>query len=128
MASLIRMEGGEKILVLDSKKDLPLNWSSRDLKDVAGLSAPSQEHPDGPHILSTDDAVSSVTGASTDDEYDAELESDNEYQDVSMTSMNIPTATKEPKRVLVFTTMILLEMLALAKHGSVDGNNCLYSV
>ena len=118
---LTRMEGGEKILVLDSKKDLPSDWRSRDMKDVAGLSAPPQEHPDGPDILSTDDAASSDTGASSDDGQEAEVESDNEYQDVSMSSMNIPEATKEPKRVLVFTTMILLGMLALAKHGSVDG-------
>ena len=33
---LTRMEGGEKILVMDSLKDLPANWRTIDLKEEYG--------------------------------------------------------------------------------------------
>ena len=52
---LSRLEGGEKVLVLDSKKDLPSDWRSMDLKEVAGFQAAAGVDD----ILTTDDGLSS---------------------------------------------------------------------
>ena len=99
---LSKMEGGEKIIVLDSNKDLPSNWRSQDLKDVAGCAtvATQHQHDQG-------DGVSSDAGTSTDDDGQGQhVDSDPEYQDVSVSGSVMPVG--EPKRVLVFTTMVLL--------------------
>ena len=71
----------------------------------------------------TGDAATSGA-ASTDDDIVGEHldeDDDNEYQDVSMvTTVNVGEGVV-PKRVLVFTTVMLLGLLAVCKYGSVDG-------
>ena len=100
---LSKMEGGEKIIVLDTNKDLPSDWRSQDLKEVAGYATVATQHQQG-----QDDGISSDAGTSTDDDdgQGQQVDSDHEYQDVSVSGSVMSVG--EPKRVLVFTTMVLL--------------------
>ena len=69
-------------------------------------------------ILTTDDGLSSEGGTSTDEDGGEGLQegSDHEYQDISMSSSILPDG--EPKRVLVFTTVVLLGMISKAILGN----------
>ena len=71
-------------------------------------------------FASTDEGISSDDGAADINEEDVVIDND-EYQDVSMNNTINAEATNSPKRVLVFTNMVLLVLLAVCKYGSVDG-------
>ena len=102
---------------MDSSKDLPPNW--RNINRVEKFSA-SQVGD-----LGLDDAGSGVStaeeGATTDDDNNCEAahNSDEGYEDATlMTDVN---TSSKPKRVLVFTTLTLIGLLAMCRNGSVDG-------
>ena len=129
---LAKLEGGKKILVMDSKKDLPVNWRRIDLKESYGLA--NAEEADVGNVnsdnASSDDCPSSDIGSTSDEAgtetatptMDEDLVRDTgEYQDVAMEHTINVEAVKEPKRVLVFSTTVLLGLLSVCKYGSVDG-------
>ena len=76
---------------------------------------------------STDGAASTDGGASTDGASGDEAASSNdggddlEYQEVAADSTIDVSKVKKPKRVLVFTIVVMLGLLAVCKNGSVDG-------
>ena len=88
MILLGRMEGGEKIITMDSLKDLPQDWHKEDLRSALGVHQEVNELGD-------------VMNESIDPISDQEV--------------------RNPSRVLVFTTDLLLSLLAVSKFGSVDG-------
>ena len=71
----------------------------------------------------TSDAATTDAATTTDDELNGEpLDDENDdYQDVSMASTVNVGEEVVPKRVLVFTSLLLLGLLAVCKYGSVDG-------
>ena len=83
-----KVEGGEKIITLDSMKDLKEDWHKEDLRRAVGL---HQE-------INDDGAVISETVDPIEDQ-----------------------VVRNPARVLIFTTSLLLSLLAVCKMGSVDG-------
>lgn len=115
---LSRMDGGEKILVMDSQKDLPDNWRHLDLKKKYGIdegyvdnqpetqsSGLSDDQPDSdeePRVVASD----SDSGTEHVDE-----DCDPIRDDVG----------KAPKRVMLFTTIMMLGLLTKCRWGSVDG-------
>ena len=63
-----KMEGGEKIIFMDSNKDLPKDWKTIDLKETFGV--PNKSSVDAlidVDVPTTDDATSDDVGT-TDDE------------------------------------------------------------
>ena len=151
---LSKLDGGSKIIVLDSNKDLPENWKYVDLKKTFGLVTGEEEDGDDlnhdvastDECSSTDGAASTDGGGSTDgasgDEAASstdggasidgatggevsaaadECDDDLEYQEVAADSTIDVSKVKKPKRVLVFTTVVMLGLLAVCKNGSVDG-------
>ena len=128
-SSLIaKLEGGDKILVMDSNRDLPENWKDIDMKETFGVveEASDDINPSngGSDDCATDDASSSDEGATSDEATapaDVDEDDNEEYQDVAANStINVENA-KKPKRVLIFTTVVMLGLLAVCKNGSVDG-------
>ena len=124
-----KMEGGEKILFMDSNKDLPKDWKTIDMKKTFGV--PSKNAVDDPavndiDVPSTDDAATSDDAATTDEagtddeNVVADEDDDDVYQDVMDSTVNLENVANPP-RVLVFTTVMLLGLLAVCKYGSVDG-------
>ena len=120
LSLLSKLDGGEKIVVCDSNTDLPRNWREISLKEAFG----SKRNGDVPN-LEEDNASSADEGISSDDGGDAledEDEDPNEYQEVTMNStVHVDGPASLPKRVLVFTTVVMLGLLAVCKYGSVDG-------
>jgi hypothetical protein len=76
--------------------------------------------------LGLDDAGSGVStaeeGATTDDDNNCEdgHNSDEGYEDATLNDTDVNSSSK-PKKVLVFTTLTLLGLLAMCRNGSVDG-------
>ena len=119
---LSRMEGGEKILVMDSLKDLPQNWRNLDLKkeygleedcidnqadtQSSGLSDNQQDSDEDPRPVYSGDSDSGV-------------EHPEDAEEEGSTTGN-PQA-KAPKRVILFTTIMMLGLLSKCRWGSVDG-------
>ena len=88
---LSKMDGGEKILVLDSLTDLPANWRDIDLRERYGVQD---------DIRQADSQSSGVSGSEADEEPEEASESDNEgnKSDLDATVQAVPD--KAPKRVL----------------------------
>lgn len=110
---LSRIEGGDKIIILDSNtEDLPDNWREIDIK---------QEY--APLLLSQ--------GQDDEDEEDVdpvqyedicqEESLRNEDEDEGENNEDEETGGNRPKRVIIYTTLLLLSVFSLARKGSVDG-------
>ena len=99
-----KMEGGEKIVFMDSNKDLPKDWKTIDLKETFGV--PNKNAVDHQAL---DDFVTSVDAATTDDAGTTDDENvvadDDVYKDVRDSIVNLENVVNPP-RVLVFTTVI----------------------
>jgi hypothetical protein len=121
---LAKLEGGEKILFMDSNKDLPMNWKTIDMKEAFGCSNVEVADTDAAatdDAASTDDAATTDEAVTTDEDCGVVEEVDeDEYQDVVESTVNLDKVDNPP-RVLVFTTVMLLGLLAVSKYGSVDG-------
>ena len=135
---LEKLEGGAKVVVLDSNQDLPKDWDLLDIKAKYGVDM-ANEVP-GQDGLSSDggssdggssDGVSTDGGISdggssggggglSDCASDGTPNRDREANsDTDQESCLDPDA--KPPRVLVFTTSLLLALLSVCRSGSVDG-------
>ena len=117
---LTRMEGGEKIIVMDSLEDLPANWRTIDLKEEYGLKDDRGDDQQDTQSSGLSDAVSDsdpeeVRQHSSDSEVGEENDGE---EDITATA---DPPLKAPKRVMLFTTVMLLGLLAKCRWGSVDG-------
>ena len=117
---LSKLDGGEKIVVCDSNTDLPRNWRDINLKEAFG--SLGGDVPDlEANAASADEGISSDDGEDPCDREDL-VHDPNEYQDVTMnTTVEVGGTASIPKRVLVFSTVVLLGLMAVCKYGSVDG-------
>ena len=125
-ASLLsKLDGGEKILLCDSNVDLPKDWKNIDLKkEFAGMGLEASERNsddlDGGRESGSEGMSSGLS--SEEDGIDAVEEDLEGYNDATMNSTNVGVeALNAPKRVLVFTTMVMLGLMSICKYGSVDG-------
>ena len=125
---LQKLDGGEKVLFLDSNRDLPHDWKTIDLKKSFGCDGKEPLNTENggatddavtDEALTSDDALS-VEGLTTDDDAEVEEDGDDAYEELTESNINLETV-KNPPRVLVFTTVLLLGLLAVCKYGSVDG-------
>ena len=122
---LRKLEGGSKVLVLDSNTDLPRDWDILDLKekygvvDDAGL-AGDRGTEDG---LSSDGGSSDGGSSIGDSEGEAvQVQGHDPVQGEGLQDdLEHDGEVGKPKRVLVFTTCLLLALLAVCRSGSVDG-------
>ena len=74
-----------------------------------------------PNAASADKVISSDDGEDPCDHEDLVYDP-NKYQDVTMNSTaEVGGKASLPKRVLVFSTVVLLGLLAVCKYGSVEG-------
>ena len=117
-----KMEGGDKVIFMDSNKDLPKDWKTIDLKETFGVPNKNADDPafNGVAAASSDDGGTTDDAATTDEENVVEEEDDDAYQDLGESTINLENIVNPP-RVLVFTTVMLLGLLAICKFGSVDG-------
>ena len=120
---LNKMEGGQKIVVMDSMKDLPDNWRDIDVREKYGMPDPGEEE-EGDGVSQPDTQSSGLSDAASDSEEGlgqdvSDSDSGVEQEDVDATIDDNPGKT--PKRVMVFTTVMLLGLLAKCRWGSVDG-------
>ena len=126
-ASLLsKLDGGEKIIVCDSNVDLPVNWKTLDLKEAFAnhdMAAPTVDDCNPFGGGSASEGVTSGSGMSSEDnEVDCDADDDLDYHDATVNSSNVEIAsTAAPRRVLVFTTVVMLGLLSVCKYGSVDG-------
>ena len=119
---LSKLESGSKVLVLDSSKHLPEGWQNISLQDLF-----PEENIDTDNVPSSDGGNSESDGCETpihqndsfnfDEMRMLEALHDNE----SDTSNCSETDVGLPSRVLVYTTLSLLGLLAVARKASVDG-------
>ena len=122
LSLLTKLDGGDKVMVCDSNRDLPKNWKEMDIKEAFGNVEDEAADNINPDLASSDDCASTDEGMSSDDgpavinEDDGVIDND-DYQDVLMNTISVE-ATNSPKRVLVFTTMVLLGLLGVCKYGS----------
>ena len=114
------MGGGEKILVMDSLKDLPANWRTIDLKEEYRLKDDRGDDQQDSQRSGLSDAVSDsdpeeVRQHSSDSEVGVENDGEEDI------TANDDPPLKATKRVMLFTTVMLLGLLAKCRWGSVDG-------
>lgn len=116
---LRRMEGGEEILVMDSLKDLPPNWRNINMKEKYGCT-------DDRHADQADTQSSGLSDAVSDSDPEQQVQpssgsdSGTEHAEDADAAADAPPL-KAPKRVMVFTTIMLLGLLSKCRWGSVDG-------
>ena len=104
---------------MDSMKDLPENWKEIDLRERYGIANPDQFEGQ------PDSGVSESDGVTTDSEEENRPEA-SDSEDSGQLDDNVDTTVdahpnKAPKRVLVFSTVLLLGLLSMCRWGSVDG-------
>ena len=117
---LSKMAGGDKILVLDSKKDLPANWRDIDLQERYGVQG--GEGQVDTQSSGASDGTGTGTGSEDDDQAAHEAsDSDSDINQINLDATVQAEPGKEPRRVLVFTTAMLLGLLTMGRWGSVDG-------
>jgi hypothetical protein len=119
---LSRMEGGEKILVMDSLKDLPQNWRNLDLKKEYGIEEECIDNQaDTQSSGLSDNQQDSDEDPRPGDsgESDSGVEHPEDAEEEGSATGN-PQA-KAPKRVILFTTIMMLGLLSKCRWGSVDG-------
>ena len=121
---LSRVDGGNKILVMDSLQDLPENWRDIDLKEKYGI-ANREEGVEPQHEPDTQSSgVSDAVSESDEEQGEAAGGSDSEDSDRDPENVDATVHAehgKTPKRVLVFSSVMLLGLLAMCRWGSVDG-------
>ena len=106
---LSRMEGGEKILVMDSLKDLPQNWRNLDLKKEYGIEEECIDNQaDTQSSGLSDNQQDSDEDQRPGDsgESDSGVEHPEDAEEEGSATGN-PQA-KAPKRVILFTTIMML--------------------
>ena len=123
---LRRMEGGGNILVMDSKTDLPPRWRVMDVRREYGGGDTNHFNVGQPDTdtqssgLSGDEVPDSAGELRVGGHSDVELHDDDDYDDgVDVEEEGYPA--NGPKRVLLFTTVMMLGLLAKCKWASVDG-------
>ena len=128
---LDKMDGGDKMMVLDSCKDLPVDWREIDMRERYGVNPDRDGGVEGDTQSTgtgTSEGDSQSTGASdgTGSETDvgpitvpSDESDEGVNDDLDATVQADPE--KPPKRVLVFTTVMLLGLLSMCRWGSVDG-------
>lgn len=112
---LEKLEGGSKVLVLDSDVDLPKDWDIIDMKEKYGFTV-AKDNLHGGGLSS--DGGSSDGGGSEEEANQAETEV---FDPPSMEERCLDDQNIKPPRVLVFTTCMLVALLAVCRAGSVDG-------
>lgn len=124
-----KIEHGEKVLVLDSNTDLPDNWKDINLREFL----PERPGADCEDNVNPSDVGTSEDGFSSDGaelppasgrERNVHSEEEDEDDEINVSSGPVDLSTINhplPPRVLIFTTLSLLGLLAVVKKGSVDG-------
>ena len=97
--------------VLDSEKHLPENWNTIDIKKEYGHLV---EH------VNDEENDLNVDGKEQENVAEATIDCNESILDAT-TSENSEKGSKKPKRVLIFTSVLLLRLLGVTKKGSVDG-------
>ena len=118
---LSRNQFGKNIIVIDSDKDLPDNWHKIDLASLF-----PERRKDPPDVATSDDGTSEEEQADRSffdyDNLESEhLNLNSSLQSQSDDSLDDSLEVSKPDRILIFTSLELLSLLALSKHGSVDG-------
>ena len=95
-ALLGKMEEGEKIIFMDSNKDLPKDWKTIDLKETFGV--PNKNAVDDQALNDIDEPSTDDAASSDDENVVADEDADDDvYQDVRESTVNLENVVNPPQ-------------------------------